>query len=261
MCESPLPISMYRAVGPFFQGLAVALRADGARVVVNEALEEVCAVSGATEPPASPESRARLEMVRVARLLYERDYNVTIDGNLSMRIGPGRFLLTPSGRHNGFLNPEDLIVVDDSGLPVNDSRKASSEYRLHAFIYRRRSDIHAVIHVHSPYATAATLAGIDLWQTWVTMAPVPTTEYARIASEKSPQVIEPFVEDYNWAILPRHGAVAWADTLWNAFLRIEGLEHLAKIVMIAHATGKIRPMSAEQRAELLKFWKLELKEF
>jgi len=96
-----------------------------------------------------------------------------------------------------------------------------------------------------------------LAQTWITVAPVPTTEYARISSALSPTVMEPFMADYNWAILPRHGTVAWADTLWNAFLRVEGLEHYAKIVMSAKAAGPIEPMSSERRIELLTFWGLE----
>ena len=204
-----------------------------------------------------PEWEARQEMMRIGRLTYDRGYNVTIDGNMSVRLSADALLVTPSGRHNGFLHPEDLIVVDLDGRVRRGEGRPSCELRLHTFIYRRRPDINAIIHVHSPYATAATLAGVDLWQSWISMAPVPTTRYARMGSADSPRVIEPFVDDYNWAILPRHGTVGWADTLWNAFLRIEGLEHLARIVMIAHAAGPIAPMSAAQRQDLLAFWGLE----
>ena len=88
------------------------------------------------------------------------------------------------------------------------------------------------------------------------MAPVPTTQYARVSSAKSPEVLEPYIQDYNWAVLPRHGPVVWADTVWNAFLRIEGLEHFAKVVLAAAACGPLAPMSAERRTELLTFWNL-----
>ena len=64
-------------------------------------------------------------------------------------------------------------------------------------------------------------------------------------------------ERLHWAILPRHGTVAWADTLWNAFLRIEGLEHAAKIVMTARSAGSIEPLSQDRRLELLTLWGLE----
>ena len=165
--------------------------------------------------------------------------------------------MTPSGCHLGFLQPDDIIVTDPSGKLVRGERPPTSEYRLHTALYAQRSELSCVVHVHSPFAVAASLAGVDLAQAFITVAPVPTTAYARISSEQSPRVLEPYMADYSWAILPRHGTVAWADSLWNAFLRVEGLEHAAKILMAARATGPIEPLSAERRLELLTFWGLE----
>ncbi len=65
------------------------------------------------------------------------------------------------------------------------------------------------------------------------------------------------MEAYNWAILPRHGVVAGAPTAWDACQRGEGLEHYAKVVMIARGCGPSEPLSPEQRMELLTFWGLE----
>jgi L-fuculose-phosphate aldolase len=204
-----------------------------------------------------PEWTARREIVRIAKLIYERGYNVSIDGNLSVRLSEGEILMTPSGSHLGFLQPSDLVVTDPIGRFVRGAGKPTSEYRLHTALYARLPEIQCVVHVHSPFAVAASLAGMDLTKTFISSAPIPTTEYARIASEQSPRVLEPYMDDYNWAILPRHGTVAWADTLWNAFLRIEGLEHAAKIVMTARASGPIEPLSQDRRLELLTFWGLE----
>ena len=165
--------------------------------------------------------------------------------------------MTPSGCHLGFLQPDDLVVTDLSGELVRGERPPTSEYRLHTALYARRRELSCVVHVHSPFAVAASLAGVDLAKAFMTVAPIPTTAYARISSEQSPRVLEPYIDDYNWAILPRHGTVAWADSLWNAFLRVEGLEHAAKILMAARATGPIEPLSPERRLELLTFWGLE----
>ncbi len=203
-----------------------------------------------------PEWEARCEMVRIARLIYERGYNVSIDGNLSVRLGD-ELLMTPSGCHLGFLGPEDLVVTSLTGELLRGQRKPTSEYRLHTALFARRSQLRCVVHVHSPFAVAASLAGVDLSQAYITVAPVPTTDYARISSEETPRVLEPFMDDYNWAIIPRHGTVAWADSLWNAFLRVEGLEHAAKVLMAARAAGPIEPLPAERRLELLTFWGLE----
>ncbi len=280
----------YLGVAPCVCGFAVAHRSDGQAVLLDERGRELsltrrfrwilpfaegraraCTLDGAvgwldssgdfSEEPADPEWAARVELTRVARLIYERDYNATIDGNLSYRLGDDEVLITPCGAHNGFLDPADLVVMDLDGRTVRGAGTSTSEFRLHRRIYRKRSDIRCVIHVHAPYALAASLAGIDLHETYVTMAPVPTTQYARISSAQSPEVLEPYIQDYNWAILPRHGPVAWADTIWNAFLRIEGLEHFAKVLLTAAGSGPLTPMSDERRKELLTLWNLQHQEW
>lgn len=201
---------------------------------------------------------ARIELVRIGKLIYERGYNVSIDGNLSYRLSDNTILMTPSGCHKGFMSQETLIVTDIDGNLIRGSSKPSSEYRLHAKIYKNRKDIRSVIHTHSSHALAATLAGIDLHKTYITMAPVPTTEYARIASEQSAEVLEPFIEKYNWAIIPRHGVVAWSDTIWNTFLRIESIEHYAKTLILANSVRSVEPMSESDRNALLKLWGIKI---
>ncbi|MHA1882804.1 MAG: class II aldolase/adducin family protein, partial [Candidatus Thorarchaeota archaeon] len=163
----------------------------------------------------------------------------------------------PSGSHNGFIEPEEFVIIDIDGNVISGEGTRTSEYKLHVEIYKKREDINAIIHVHSPYALAASLVGLDLMKTYIAAAPVPTTEYARISSDQSPIVIRPYIKKFNWAILPRHGVVTWADTLWNAFLRLEGLEHYAKIMMIARSVDKVSPLPEERVRELLKFWNLE----
>lgn len=283
----PLYPARYRAVSGFSEGLAVAHKLDGGVVLIDLQGRELDLHEQRFAwllPPSGgrvlaqtiegrhgwvdlagcfhahredPEWVARTEIVRIARLIYERGYNVSIDGNISVRLSADELLITPSGRHNGFLRPEELVVVDSAGRLVRGAGSPTSEYRLHTALYARRKDITCVIHVHSPFAVAASLAGVDLARTWISVAPVPTTAYARISSAESPAVLEPFMADYNWAILPRHGTVAWADTLWNAFLRIEGLEHCAKVVMSARAAGQIEPLPDSRRLELLTMWGLE----
>lgn len=204
------------------------------------------------------ETQARTEIVRIARLLYKRGYNVSIDGNLSYRLSDNSILITPKGIHKGFMSPESLIVIDLNGKLLRGDSQPTSEYRLHVRIFKNRPDIRCIIHAHSPYALAASLAEIDLHQTYMTVAPVPTTQYARIASEQSAEVLEPYIEKYNWAIIPRHGVVAWADSIWNTFLRIEGLEHYAKTMVLANSVKPVQPLSDADRNELLKLWGITL---
>lgn len=207
--------------------------------------------------PADPEWHARHELTRISHLLYERGYNVSIDGNVSWRLDDGNLLITPSGAHLGFIRPHDFVVTTPDGELLRGERAPTSEYRLHVALHRRRPESRCIVHAHSPHAIAASLAGVDLTKSFITVAPVPTTEYALISSAQTPEVLRPYMAEFNWAILPRHGVVAWAATAWDAFLRIEGLEHYAKVVMAARACGPIEPLSADKRVELLTLWGLE----
>ncbi|MCK6572208.1 class II aldolase/adducin family protein [Myxococcota bacterium] len=277
----------HRTVGMLVEGRAVAYRFDGTATVVDEHGSELttgdlrfrwllptdggrlaaCTVDFVyghldrdghfTAVRGDCETEARLELTRISHLLYERNYNVSIDGNVSYRLDDGTLLVTPTGAHLGFIRPEDFVVMDSDGRLLRGSISPTSEYRLHVDVHRQRPDCRCVVHVHSPYALAASLAGIDLHKTYVTVAPIPTTPYARISSPETPAVLGSYLKDYNWAIIPRHGVVTWADTPWNAFLRVEGLEHCAKIVVSAQAAGTIEPMSPQQRSELLGLWGLE----
>jgi L-fuculose-phosphate aldolase len=198
-----------------------------------------------TAERADPEWVARTELVRVGKLIYERKCNAASDGNLSYWLSDDEILITPSGAHKGFLDAADLVVMDQEGRKVRGTGTPTSEYRVHARIYQLRRDIRCVIHVHAPCALAASLAGVDLHRTYATVPPVPTTDYAPPASPECPEVLEPYIRDYNGAILPRHGLVVWADSIWNAFVRVESIEHLAKAVLAAAATGLLTSMPPE----------------
>lgn len=248
--ELPAQGRRFAWILPMQDGLAPAATTDGENGFINHE-GEFSAVR------ADPEWHARQELTRVSHLLYQRGYNVSIDGNVSYRLDDGTLLITPTGAHLGFMRPEDFVVANPDGSLLRGDRRPTSEYRLHVELHRTRPDCRCVVHAHAPNAIAASLAGIDLRETYITVAPVPTTEYARISSEQSPAVLRPFMSEYNWAILPRHGVVAWAPTIWEAFLRVEGLEHYAKVLMAARACGPIEPLSPGRRIELLTFWGLE----
>ncbi len=199
----------------------------------------------------------RNEIANVCHLIYQKGYNASIDGNISYRLSSKEILITPSGIHKGFIKPEDIIVIDYDGNVIRGKGKATSEFRLHIMILKKRPDINCVIHMHCPNCIAASLAGIEMNDIYITGAPVPITDFAMPSSAESPEKIEKFVMDYNWAILRRHGAVAFDKDLWSAFLRLEGMEHIAKILLLAHSCGNIIPLDDEKKKRLLRFFNME----
>ncbi len=85
------------------------------------------------------------------------------DGNLSVRLGADRVLVTPSGFIKSLLKPADMVEVDLAGKPrKRGTRKPTSELDLHLRILRHRPDVHAVVHAHPPVATGFAVAGEEI---------------------------------------------------------------------------------------------------
>ena len=108
----------------------------------------------ATAPPA-----VRQEVVHVCRRLWERGLIAGGDGNVSVRLGNGRILVTPAGMSKVDVEPGDLVELAPDGTQLAGARRASTEVRMHLRIYERRPDVRAVVHAHPPTATAFAVAG------------------------------------------------------------------------------------------------------
>ena len=110
----------------------------------------------------SAENRAREDMCRVGRSLFERGYVHATAGNISVRLDEG-FLITPTDACLGFLDPNDLAHLDANGVQLSGAR-ASKTLALHRRIYQAASTLSphtsCVIHSHSTHLVALTLAGV-----------------------------------------------------------------------------------------------------
>ena len=199
----------------------------------------------------------RQEIIYFGKLIYEKGYNASIDGNISVRLSEKEILITATGTRLGFLTEDDLVITDYDGNLLEGSRRASSEKILHTNIYKQRPDVHAVIHAHAPASIALSMLDIDIeHDLYAAMAPIPITKFAVPSTEESYEQMKPFIKAYNWGILRRHGVVTWEDDLLSAFLRLEGMEHFAKILMTALAVKPISPLPESDKKRLLKSWGL-----
>ncbi len=208
-----------------------------------------------------PEHELRAEMIRVGRLVWERGYVAATDGNLSARLGPDRLLVTASGVSKGFLSDEDLVVIGVDGELVPSyrgrGRQPSSEISMHLEVYRQRPDVHAVVHAHPPLATAFSIAGVSLArcvipEVIVTLGGIPTAEYATPGTTEVPASIRRAIQDYDAIVLAHHGSLTVGDTLWEAYLRLEKVEHTAEITLAAQQLGQVHTLSPQAVEKLVQ---------
>jgi len=198
-------------------------------------------------------------MCEVGARLWERGLVGATEGNISARLGPNRILCTPSGICKGKMRPEDLVVIDAEGEIVSGSAntsipqypntlpKPSSEIKLHLRILRRRPDCMAVVHAHPPIATGFSVAGIPipddlLPESIYVLGSVATAAFCMPGTDEVPDGLEPLLERHKTFLLSHHGAATMGKDLWDACDRMETLERVAKIILVAHLLGGAMPL-------------------
>ena len=182
------------------------------------------------------------EIVAAGRRMDALGWVPATAGNFSVRLDAQRIAITASGRHKGFLTPEDVMGVDAEGVPLHAGQKASAETLLHCGIYRRFPEAGAVLHGHSiantvlsrQGANALRLAGYELLKAFPGL---PTHEaavrlpildndqdIARLAAKVQPWLDEhPDCVGY---LIRGHGLYTWGATMSDCLRQVEAFEFL-----------------------------------
>jgi L-fuculose-phosphate aldolase len=195
--------------------------------------------------------KLRQDLIEVGRRLDRKGFIAANDGNLSVRLGPGRVLVTAAGTIKGHLASDDFTVVDLDGRIIEGGRAPSTEIAMHLAIYRVREDARAVVHAHPPIATGFAVAGIPLAlcvlpEIVVTLGSVPLATYAPPATEELARSIEPHIRHADAVLLRNHGAVTCGPNPLEAYYRMERVEHFAHILLVARLLGNVGVLSREQ---------------
>jgi L-fuculose-phosphate aldolase len=209
--------------------------------------------SSAVDRPA--EISYRRQLVRFGKWLYRLGFVPGTAGNLSVRLGEDAILATPTGMSKFLLQASDMVMVDLEGRKVGGTRNVTSEIGMHLAIYRRRPDIQAVVHAHPPIATGFASCGLALEEplcSEVVMAlgSIPLAPYATTGTTDIASSIVPLIADHDAILLANHGVVTGGDTLQNAFMCMETVEHFAHICLVARQLGCAKPLSRDHLAQL-----------
>lgn len=195
-----------------------------------------------------PEEHLRAEVVRVSRAVHDNGWVANHDGNVSARLGEGRFLATPTATSKGAVRPEHLIVVDGEGQRLQGTRGSFSELKLHLAVYRRRPDVGAVLHAHPPTATGFAVAGASLEPPFMAEPVVslgrwiPTVPFGLPGDPALDDALNDALGRAQVILLGNHGVLAVGPDPDLCLLRMELVEHLAKIALAARQLGGPRPL-------------------
>ena len=182
-------------------------------------------------------------------------------GNISLR---GReddkdgYLITPSGKKYETLKPEDIVFMGlKEEAENNDSiNKPSSEWRFHRDIYVKKKDAQAIVHAHSPHATAVSSHGktIPPFHYMIALAggeDIKCADYATFGTEELSNNIIKALENRSACLMSNHGQVAFGKNLEEAFELAQEIENICHQYTIALRLGKPKILSFEEMMRVL----------
>jgi L-fuculose-phosphate aldolase len=198
-------------------------------------------------------ARARREVLETVGWLVERRLYTGTSGNVSCRIAGG-FVVTPTGIACDALAAADMVAVDGDGH-VPGKVLPSSEWRLHRDIYRGRPEVGAVVHTHSPFATALSCLRrpIPAFHYMIAKtggAQLRCARYATYGTEALSKNALAALAGRRACLLANHGVVALGADLTAARLLAEEIELLALQYIVARAAGSPAILPAAEMARV-----------
>lgn len=201
------------------------------------------------------------EIVDICERLHRRNMLAAADGNISFRISDKEILITPSGIAKGFMKPEEMAVIDLDGKVLKGN--PSSERLMHLEVFKSSEKAKAIIHAHPPTAIAWSIAQPQLdklpsdclSEVILATGDIPFVPYARPGTSQMGEVLKPYLPQHRALILRNHGAVAWGESLDEAYRGMERIEHSAQILATAKQLGGLHPLPAEEIAYLYELRK------
>lgn len=183
---------------------------------------------------------------------YENKLFAGTSGNLSIYDDENDCIyITPSSIPYENMECEDMVVITMDGTVLEGKHQPSSEWKLHANIYKERKEIKAVVHTHSPYATAFAVANMPIPMILVEMLPsigdaVQVAGFALPGDEKVGIEAVKALEGRKGCLLKNHGAVAIGEEIESAYITAVYIEDAARIYYLASTVGKVGEIPKEQ---------------
>jgi len=185
-----------------------------------------------------------------------RSGNISLRGKEDDKDG---YLITPSGKKYETLKPKDIVFMGlNEEVKSNDlSIKPSSEWRFHRDIYINKKDAQAIVHAHSPHATAVSSHGksIPPFHYMIALAggeDIKCAEYATFGTEELSKNIIKALKNRSACLMSNHGQVAFGKNLDQAFELAQEIENICHQYTIALKLGKPKILSFEEMKKVLE---------
>ena len=203
----------------------------------------------------------RSQIIEYSLKLNSTNLSPLRSGNISIRAKDNNidgYLITPSGKKYETLKPEDIVFMGlNDEVEKNDSgNNPSSEWRFHRDIYLNKNDAQAIVHAHSPHATAVSSHGkpIPPFHYMIALAggeDIKCADYATFGTEELSNNVLQALENRSACLMSNHGQVAFGKNLDEAFELAQEIENICHQYTIALKLGNPKILSFEEMKKVL----------
>ena len=205
------------------------------------------------------------EVIKFAQKLNSTNLSPLRSGNVSVRANRNNiegFFITPSGKKYESLEPNDIVFLSlneeyDFIKMFNSGLNPSSEWRFHQDIFLKKKEAKAIVHAHSPHATAVSSYGesIPAFHYMIALAggeDIKCAEYGTFGTKELSANIIKALENRKACLMSNHGQVAFGQNLNQAFELAEELENICQQYIIALKIGKPKILSSAEMQKILE---------
>jgi len=209
----------------------------------------------------SPEAeKLKKEICDIGRRIWMREYCDGNGGNISAKLTPNRFLITPTGVSKGFMTPDMISMVDLQGNQVAGTWKRSSEFTTHAAIYSTTPEAASVCHAHPCHAGAFAIKELQppprlIPELEVFVGQVAVAGYQTPGSPEMAESIKPLAPQHQSIIMGCHGVICWGKSVEDAYFKMEITDAYCRTVILAQALPGSASIPCEKLDDLLKLKK------
>lgn len=210
----------------------------------------------------SPEiTRVREQMALMGQRMWKREYTDGNGGNLTVRVGDNLILCTPTLICKGYMNADDMALIDLDGNQIAGRLKRTSEAMTHLAIMKRQPKAKACCHAHPPHATAFAVAKVRpptclIPEAEVFLGEIGMAEYRTPGSPENATEVGTVAIDHMSVLMLNHGVITWGKDIEDAYWKMENTESYCKTVWVASQLGKeLTPIKGTEALELIELRK------
>lgn len=200
------------------------------------------------------------DLIYWSKRTYDKGLSPATSGNISRLTDDNNLIITASGTCAGDLGEDDIVKIDFNGNILEGVKKPSSEKIMHIEIYKKRPDIKAIIHSHSPAITAFAVSGLEINEVIMPefafyFGSIPISKYYMPSSMELANNVSNLFKDKNAVLMKNHGIVVGGKSLQDAFYSLESIDAYCKTYLNSKLLGKIKTLSKKEVKEIDKLKK------